>query len=118
MELRCNLAKPFLCSSGGEKECCKLGDKVENVPQGSQSLSALFACPGLSSPPWAALQLLPACVSFIEYLFANIYFYHSWHQEHNSEKKKKNLLKFLPLWNSIVTFKIQGMSASDEDTQG
>lgn len=90
MGLRCNMAKPFLCSFGGEKECCKLWDKVENVPQGSQ-LSALFACPGLSSPRWAALQLLPACVSFIEYLFANIYFYYSWHQKHNP--KKNTLLK-------------------------
>ena len=96
MELRYNMAKSFLCSSGGEKECCKLGDKVENVPQGSQSLSALFACPRLSSPPWAALQLLPACVSFIEYLFANIYFYYSWHQEHNSKKKNKTKQKKKP----------------------
>ena len=49
MGLRCNMAKPFLCSFGVEEEGHKLWDKVENVPQGSQS-SALFACPGLSSP--------------------------------------------------------------------
>ena len=90
MGLRCNMAKPFLCSFGVEEEGHKLWDKVENVPQGSQS-SALFACPGLSSPQWAALQRLPACVSLIEYLFANISAILG--TRNTTKKKKKNLLK-------------------------